>query len=243
MIIAVRDALVATGMGFDAARAKGDEFYQALWAAEKEGPEAVKRVQASIQAILDAGATATKEAVDRVAAAFEAVETLRQAALSEMSARQESEMEALETRRQAALDSIMAVQEEQLSMLKEAQRRELDEMKARQEAELSALKAARNAQLSVVEAAIQRELEDERIWAQLKIDMKKAGGDKEARRYAAVNRANEAHARLKERDELTSMMDEAEERVRAKYKDELDTINAHWDDVEAVTTERHSETN
>ena len=33
-------------------------------------------------------------------------------------------------------------------------------------------------------------------------------------------------------------MAEAEERVRARYRDELDTINDHWGEVEAVTGPR-----
>ena len=39
---------------------------------------------------------------------------------------------------------------------------------------------SRGASLGVIEAAIQRELEDERIAAQLRIDLRKAGGDQEA---------------------------------------------------------------
>ena len=157
--------------------------------------------------------------------------------MAALSDRQDAEMEALATRRAAALDAIMASQNEQLSMLKEIQRKELDELKAAQEAELSVIKAVRAAALGVVESAIQRELEDERIAAQLKIDIRKAGGDQEAI-DAAHARAATATERLLERDELSDMMAEAEERVRARYQDELDTINDHWDKVEAVTTER-----
>ena len=283
VIIAVRDALVATGMDFDAARAAADRWYQDLWKAEKEGPKAVERVQAAIQAILDAATAGTKDAVDEVATALEAIDALRLAAieaaearqeaelasidaqieavesrlrpkiselealisqqeaeLAALSTRQESEMEALASRRQAALDSIMALQEEQLSMLKETQRRELDEMKAAQEAELSVIKAARAASLGVIESAIQRELEDERIAAQLKIDLRKAGGDQEAI-DAAHARAQTSTERLLERDELDALMVEAEERVRARYQDELDTVTAHWDALESLTVVKHQE--
>ena len=283
VIIAVRDALVATGMDFDAARTAADRWYQDLWAAEKEGPEAVQRVQAAIQAILDAATAGTEDAVDKVATALEAIDALRLAAikaaearqeaelasidaqiaavesrlrpkiselealisqqeaeLSALSTRQESEMEALASRRQAALDSIMALQEEQLSILKETQRRELDEMKAAQEAELSVIKAARAASLGVIESAIQRELEDERIAAQLKIDLRKAGGAQEAI-DAAHARAQTSTERLLERDELDALMEEAEERVRARYQDELDTVTAHWDALESLTAVKHQE--
>ena len=369
VIIAVRDALIATGQTAEAARAAGDAMYDALWRAESEGPEAVQRVQVQIQAILDAAATAATDAAEAAAAAAAVIGAALEAALSAARARQDAEMSALKarqdaelgvltsqidaienrlrpkvselqalidqqkseleslsarqdaemsamlarqdselaslasrrkaaldaisarqnaemsailsrqqaemsgfntqidalesrlypkiselealleqqkaeldalatrqdaqlaalaTRRKAALDSIMAVQNEQLSILKESQRKELDEMKSAQAAELSALKAARNAQLSVVESAIQRELEDERIAAQLRIDLRKAGGDQEAI-DAARARAAESTERLLERDELDGLMAKAEERVRARYKDELDTINAHWD--------------
>ena len=286
VIIAVRDALVLTGMEFDAARAAAGRWYDKLHAAEKHGPEAVQRVIDEIQAILDAGTDATEASLAAIEklrlAAFDAMKarqdaemaalTTRQQAemagitsqidaiearlrpkiseldtliaqqeaeLGALATRQDAEMAALATRRQAALDSIMAVQDEQLAMLKETQRKELDDMRAAQEAELGALKAARNAQLSVVEAAIQRELEDERIAAQLKIDLRKAGGDKEAI-YAAHARADKSTERLLERDELDDLMAEAEKRVRARYQDELDTINAHWDLKEALTVVRYA---
>ena len=164
----------------------------------------------------------------------------QEAELDALSTLQDAEIKALATRRKAALDSIMAVQNEQLSLLKETQKQELDEMKAAQDAELSALNSARNAQLGVVESAIQRELEDERIAAQLKIDLRKAGGDQEAI-DAAHARADTSTERLLERDELNDLMAEAEARVRARYKDELDAINAHWDEVEAATVVRHKD--
>ena len=161
----------------------------------------------------------------------------QKAELDALSARQDAEISALATRRQAALDSMMSVQTQQLSMLKEMQSKELAEMQSAQAAQLSELKAARSAALGVVESAIQRELEDERIAAQLTIDLRKAGGDKGAI-IAAKSRANESTKRLLERDELNALMSEAEERVRARYKDELDAINAHWDNVEAEKTKR-----
>ena len=161
----------------------------------------------------------------------------QKAELDALSARQDAEISALATRRQAALDSMMSVQTKQLSMLKEMQSKELAEMQSAQAAQLSELKAARSAALGVVESAIQRELEDERIAAQLTIDLRKAGGDKGAI-IAAKSRANESTRRLLERDELNALMSEAEERVRARYKDELDAINAHWDNVEAEKTKR-----
>ena len=169
---------------------------------------------------------------------LEALLEQQKAEMDALVARQAAEMAALATRRKAALDAMQAVQAQQLKLLKETQRKELDDMRAAQNAELGAIKAARAAALGVVESAIQRELEDERIAAQLKIDLRKAGGDQE-KIDAAHARAATSTERLLERDELDDLMKKAEERVRARYKSELDTINDHWDEVEAVTTARH----
>ena len=185
----------------------------------------------------DSQIAALESLLDTKISEVDALIAQQEAELSALATRQDAEMAALATRRQAAFDSIMAVQNAQLELLKKTQSKELDGMKAAQEAELNALKAARNAQLSVVESAIQRELEDERIGAQLTIDLRKAGSDQEAI-DAAHARAEESTKRLLERDELDELMKEAEARVRARYQDELDTINAHWDAVEALTTAR-----
>ena len=138
VIIAVRDALVATGMDFDAARAAADKWYDDLWKAEKEGPEAVQRVQDAIQAILDAAATGTEDAVDKVATALEAIEALRLAAIEAAEARQEAEMSALKSRQEAELASIDAQIEAVESRLR-PKISELEALISQQEAELSAL--------------------------------------------------------------------------------------------------------
>ena len=161
----------------------------------------------------------------------------QKAELDSLSARQDAEVAALTARRKESLDALKTWQSEQLSILQETQRKALDDLRASQDAELSSIKAARAAALGVVEAAIQRELEDERIAAQLKIDLRKAGEDQEAI-DAAQARAAQSTERLLERDELAVLMAEAEERVRARYQNELDTLTAHWDAVEAVNTER-----
>ena len=262
MIIAVRDALVATGMDFDAARTAADRVvsttcgqpkrkdqkrcsvckrpYKPFWmlqlpllrmqsikwrllleAIDALRLAAIKAAEARQEAELasiDAQIEAVESRLRPKISELEALISQQEAELSALSTRQESEMEALASRRQAALDSIMALQEEQLSILKETQRRELDEMKAAQEAELSVIKAARAASLGVIESAIQRELEDERIAAQLKIDLRKAGGDQEAI-DAAHARAQTSTERILERDELDALMVEAEERVRARYQE------------------------
>ena len=188
----------------------------------------------------DSQIAALESLLDTKISEVDALIAQQKAELDALSDRQDAEIEALATRRQAALDSIMAVQNEQLSMLKETQRKELDEMQSAQEAQLSALKAARAAQLGVVESAIQRELEDERIAAQLTIDLRKAGSDQEAI-DAALARAETSTERMLERDELNDLMAEAEARVRERYQGEMDAINAHWDEVEAVTTARHQD--
>ena len=161
----------------------------------------------------------------------------QKAELDSLSARQDAEVAALTARRKESLDALKTWQSEQLSILQETQRKALDDLKASQDAEISSIKAARAAALGVFESAIQRELEDERIAAQLKIDIRKAGMDQEAYE-AALARAEEATERLLERDELNEAMAEAEARIRERYQHELDAINAHWDKVEAVTTER-----
>ena len=161
----------------------------------------------------------------------------QKAELDSLSARQDAEVAALTARRKESLDALKTWQSEQLSILQETQRKALDDLRESQDAELSSIKSARAAALGVVEAAIQRELEDERIAAQLKIDLRKAGEDQEAI-DAAQARAAQSTERLLERDELAVLMAEAEERVRARYQNELDTLTAHWDAVEAVTTER-----
>ena len=151
--VAVRDAEIASGKAVEAAIAAGEAAFQALWRAEKEGPEAVKRAQHSIQAILDAGTAATKAAI--------ALEQERQ----EVAIALEKE------RQKAALDALEEMNAARLKTIKDAQAIELSELRATQQRELDELASARQAQLSVVESAIRRELEDERIKAQLKIDI------------------------------------------------------------------------
>ena len=221
VIIAVRDALVESGMEYDAARVAAGRWYDALWEAEKEGPEAVERVTGQIQTILDAGEKA-------YAAAAASAQKRRDSEMAALTKHQTEVLNLIEAEQTAALDALAAEQEARLSELKAAQQRELD-----------ALASARNAQLSVVEASIQRKLEDERIKAQLKIDIRKAGGDQEAI-DAANARAAAATENLLERDELNELMAEAEDRIRARYQDELDTIAAHWDEKDTLVKERQA---
>ena len=209
------NAFVARNEAMDEATARQKAEMSALAASQKAE-------MAGIDMQIDAIESRLRPRISELQALID----LQEAELSSLSARQDAEMAGLAARRQAALDLITASQAEQLSILQETQRKELD-----------ALKAARAAALGVVESAIQRELEDERIAAQLKIDLRKAGGDQEAI-DAAHARAATSTERLLERDELDDLMAEAEARVRARYQDELATINDHWDDVEAVTTER-----
>ena len=199
---------------------------------------ALQSRQAAELAGIDAQIDAIESRLRPKISELQALIEQQEAELASLSARQDAEMAALAERRQAALDSIMAAQAEQLSILKEAQQKELDALNASQAAELSALKAARDASLGVIESAIQRELEDERIAAQLRIDLRKAGGDQEAI-DAAHARAATSTERLLERDEMDALMKEAEERIRERYQDEIDTVTAHWDALEALTTKRH----
>ena len=252
--IAVRDAAIAAGATEDAAIRMADAMHHALWRAEKEGPEAVKRVQGQIQIILDKGTSATDAADAAAAAAADAAAAAAQSrrdtelaglkkhrdeVLGLIETEQDTALKLLADRQAAEMTALEATQSARMDALSNKQAAQLAKLKADQQRELSALASARQAQLSVVEAAIARELEDERIKAQLKIDIRKAGGDREAI-DAANARASEATANLIERDELNDMMADAEERIRERYKDELDTINAHWDLKEGVLKTRQA---
>ena len=253
--IAIRDALIASGATIEIANQTADAMFLALWRAEAEGPEAVARVMAQMQAILEAGGAAVEEVNAIVEAAAEAAArrtALRQTAelaalkdthtqmLALINEEQTAAMALLNERADAEMKSLEETNAARLSALADAQATQLSDMKAAQQRELDELASARNAQLSVVEAAIQRELEDERIAAQLKIDIEKAGGNKKAK-IAAKARAKEGFARLAERDKLDKLMAKAEKRVRARYQDELDVITDHWDEKETILTSQHND--
>ena len=186
-----------------------------------------RKREAAAKARLKAEADALAARLKAEAAADAIIYEQQTAAIELLNERASGEMSALE-------EMVGA----RLAALKESQASQLSELKAMQQRELDSLAAARQAQLSVVEAAIQRELEDERIKAQLTIDIRKAGTDEE-KVIAAQARADEALARLGERDELNALMAEAEARVRARYQDELDTITAHFDDRADILGNRH----
>ena len=219
------DAFVARNAALKAAAARQNAELDAL--AARQAAE-----MAGIDTQIDAIETRLRAKINEL----DALLKQQDAELDALSSRQDAELEALAARRQESLDAMTAVQNERLAVLKAAQAAELNALKAAQAEALSALKAARAAALGVIEAAIQRELEDERIAAQLIIDLRKAGGDQEAI-DAAHARAATSTERLLERDELNDLMAEAEKRVRARYQDEIDTINAHFDKLETITTE------
>ena len=219
------DAFVARNAALKEAAARQNAELDAL--AARQAAE-----MAGIDTQIDAIETRLRAKINELGALLKQ----QDAELDALSSRQDAELEALAARRQESLDAMTAVQNERLAVLKAAQAAELNALKAAQAEALSALKAARAAALGVIEAAIQRELEDERIAAQLIIDLRKAGGDQEAI-DAAHARAATSTERLLERDELNDLMAEAEKRVRARYQDEIDTINAHFDKLETITTE------
>ena len=94
-----------------------------------------------------------------------------------MLARHVAELEAFDEQADARRASMKDTQAAELALMRQGQEKALADMKAAQSAELSALQAQRNAALSIVEAAIARELEDERVKAQLTFDIRKAGGN------------------------------------------------------------------
>ena len=114
-------------MEYDAARAAGGRWYDALHAAEKQGPEAVQRVIDDIQAILDAGAAATGEAA--------ALEAERRNAL----------LDALAEEQATRMASLKATQTAELSSLKETQAAMLSELKTAQATQLRNSKPTSNA--------------------------------------------------------------------------------------------------
>lgn len=207
-------------------------------ASAQVGVDAWLAYQAAIEAGDQTRAQAIIDQVDGWAQAGVAAEEAAEAAATAEAERLAQSIAMEEERRDASLTAIKERFDAEMSMLKEQQSEALSVMRETQEAELAQLKSQRDAQLSVIEQAIQRELEDEKIAAQLQIDIEKARGDEEAI-LKAKQRADEAYERLQERDQLAEMMKEAEERVRARYQDELDAINEHWDKKEAVVVERH----
>ena len=222
-------------------------FLRAVWAkmSVAERGRGMDNYVDALQAASDAGVVLT--AVEQTL--LDAFVT-RNAAMKESTARQDAELDALTARQKAemagidtqidALESRLRPKISELESLLDSQEEKLERLKETQRKELAEMAAARAASLGVIEAAIHRELEDERIAAQLKIDLRKAGSDQEAI-DAAHARAETSTERLLERDELDDLMKEAEARVRARYKDELDTINAHWDAKAAETAVRFND--
>ena len=233
------DALKAQQQGeLDALAQSRAAALSAMTASHNAAMSALRARQAAEMGTLTSQIGQLKSLLNTSMSEVDSLLAQQKSELDALSERQETEISVIRTRRSEALEMIQATQRKQLSYLRDEQRAALDELKASQAAELGALKAARSAALGVVEAAIARELEDERIRAQLSIDIRKAGSNQEAL-HAANARANEAFSRLAERDELNDLMKEAEERVRARYQSELNSINQHWDNKEDAVAARH----
>ena len=220
-------------LGLPTAQVVADhEMLRAAW----DGMDTDQRAQgwdaytAALVAAADAGIvlTAAEQAIVDAMAERELQTTL-------MIERQQAEVDAFEAGAVAKMDMLRDTQTAELDALRAGQQQQLDDLRASQDAQLAEIESARAAALGVVEAAIARELEDERIAAQLIIDLQKAGHDQEAI-DAAHARAVAASGRLTERDQLAAMMEAAEERVRARYQDELDAIDEHFDDLEDART-------
>ena len=242
VIIAVRDAAIAGGMTFEAATALGLTMYNALWAAEKEGPEAVQRVIDQITQIINegnaAGEAALLAAEDRARRIQEHQDRIDEIEKQRAATRLEFKLKAIEEEREAELEALRDKHKVELEAIDQQSADRLSALKDRHAAELSEIEKARRDALSPVEQAIQDELDDAEIAVQLRIDLRKAGWDAE-KIDAAKARAAESTARLEERRELEAGMDEAEAAIRARHQPEIDRINAHWDAKQKVATDRH----
>ena len=165
VIIAVRDASMAGGATFEAATALGNTMYNALWAAEKEGPEAVERVIAQINEILTAGDAAAAALVlaaedrarriqtfqdeiddierQRIAKRLEfllaAIEEERDAALDVMRDRHEKELEAIAAARSDKMEELRQGKADALALIEEERDAALDVLRGQHSLELTAL--------------------------------------------------------------------------------------------------------
>ena len=251
VIVAVRDAAMAGGATFEAATALGQTMYDALWAAEKEGPRAVQRVIRQINAILDAGdeagakfklaaedrarrIQAFQDEIDgierqriakRLEFALAAIEEERDAALDVMRDRHEKELEAIEAARSDKMEELQQGKADALALIEEERDAALEELRGKHTAELEAIAAARSAKMEELnqgKADALAAIEEERDAA---LDVLK--GQHEVELTALDDQAAARLTALKERHaaELTEIeraRDDALSPFEKAIKDELD---------------------
>ena len=175
------------------------------------------------QALSDLLASRAAEATEEERAQREAAAQERIADAEKRLADKLAELDRLEA---AELESINAVHE---------QRRAADE--AAHAGRMAAIAAERDAQLGEIEKAIQAELEDARIAEELKLALRKAGGDAEAI-AAAESAAAAARARLGDRRDLAAAMEAREAEIREAHAAEIALVEEKYS-AEVAAEEAH----
>ena len=184
VIVAVRDAAMAGGATFEAATALGLTMFNALWAAEKEGPEAVNRVIAQINTILTEGDAAAEALVlaaedrasriqefqdeiddiekqriaKRLEFALAAIEEEREDALEVMRDRHEKELEAIAEQRSAKMEELRQGKADALALIEEERDAALEVLRGQHSVELTALDDQAAARLTALKARHAAEL-------------------------------------------------------------------------------------
>ena len=251
VIVAVRDAAMAGGATFEAATALGNTMFNALWAAEKEGPEAVQRVIDQINTILTEGNAAAEALVlaaedrarriqefqdeiddierQRIAKRLEfelaAIEDARDDALEVMRDRHEKELEAIEEQRDAKMEELRQGKADALALIEEERDAALEVLRGKHTAELEAIAEARSAKMEELnqgKADALAAIEEERDDA-----LEVLKGQHEVELTALDNQAAARLTALKERHaaELTEIeraRDDALSPFEKAIKDELD---------------------
>ena len=154
VIVAVRDAAMASGATFEAATALGLVMYNALHAAEKEGPRAVQRVIRQINAILDAGdaaaaafALAAEDRARRIQAFQDEIDDIERQRIAK---RLEFQLAAIEEEREAALDAMRDRHEQQLAAIAEYRSAKMEELRQGKADALALIEEEREAALDVL---------------------------------------------------------------------------------------------
>ena len=186
VIIAVRDAAMAGGASFEAASALGRTMYEALWAAEKKGPDAVQRVIGQINAIIDAGnaageaaAAAAEDRARRIQAhqdtiddieeqraakrlefKLKAIEEEREAELEALRDKHTAELEAIADQRSAKMEEFRQGKADALALIEEEREDALEILRGKHTVELEALDQQASARLSALKAMHSAELSE-----------------------------------------------------------------------------------
>ena len=251
VIVAIRDAAMAGGATFEAATALGLTMFNALWAAEKEGPEAVRRVIGQINAIIaggdaagEAAALAAEDRARRIQAFQEtiddierqriakrlefllaAIEEEREAALEVMRDRHGKELAAIAEARSAKMEELRQGMTDALALIEEERDAALVVLRDRHSAELAALAEQRSAQMELLRqgmADVLAFIEEERD-AQLEVLKGHHRSELETLDQHAADRLSALKGRhAAELTEIEKARDDALSPIERAIKDELD---------------------